>query len=379
MKKFFGILMVMVLVWVGAVVWGQTVSINGNRVMRGIVGAPSNGQIAAWNSTTKQWEPVANGAGTGANWAAVGTTNASLPGGGTMNNLVVTGAVTAASFSTPSSAAGALVLGDGGSHTARLTTQTMTGDANIILDAAPGGGFLFGTVNGTTNETLTHIGSSGSGNVARVTSPTFVTPTLGAASATTINKVTLTAPATGSTLTIADGKTATVNNSITLAGTDSTTMTFPSASDTVVGTAAAQTLQAKKIQLTFPLGTDDTFEGTFLTLTNTGGVTQWDAVYINSSSQLALADANGSSTYPAVGLVTATVSTGVATSVVLQGIVRNDGWSWTAGGNIYLSTTAGALTQTAPSTTGDKVQVIGKAISATTIRLNPSMDYGTAP
>ena len=51
--------------------------------------------------------------------------------------------------------------------------------------------------------------------------------------ATTFNKVTITAPATGSTLTIADGKTATVNNSITFAGTDSTTMTFPPASASI--------------------------------------------------------------------------------------------------------------------------------------------------
>lgn len=63
------------------------------------------------------------------------------------------------------------------------------------------------------------------------------------------NKVAITAPATGSTLTIADGKTLTANNSLTLAGTDGktltannsltlagtdgTTMTFPSASASV--------------------------------------------------------------------------------------------------------------------------------------------------
>jgi len=70
-------------------------------------------------------------------------------------------------------------------------------------------------------------------------SPTLVTPTLGVATATSINKVALTAPATGSTLTIADGKTLTANASITLAGTDSTTMTFPSSSTTVAGLSIA--------------------------------------------------------------------------------------------------------------------------------------------
>ena len=75
--------------------------------------------------------------------------------------------------------------------------------------------------------------TTGSGSVVLATSPTLVTPTLGVASATTVNKVTLTAPATGSTLTVADGKTLTASNSITLAGTDSTTMTFPPASASV--------------------------------------------------------------------------------------------------------------------------------------------------
>lgn len=48
-----------------------------------------------------------------------------------------------------------------------------------------------------------------------------------------INKVTLTQPATGSTLTILDGKTATFNHSMTFAGTDGQTYTFPPASASV--------------------------------------------------------------------------------------------------------------------------------------------------
>lgn len=90
---------------------------------------------------------------------------------------------------------------------------------------------------------------TGTGSMVLATSPTLVTPTLGVATATTVNKVTFTAPATGSTLTIADGKTLTANssltlagtdaktltvsNSLTLAGTDSTTMTFPAVSANV--------------------------------------------------------------------------------------------------------------------------------------------------
>jgi len=83
--------------------------------------------------------------------------------------------------------------------------------------------------------------ATGTGNVVLATSPTLVTPVLGSASATTINKVTFTAPAVGATLTIANNKTFTVNHSLTLAGTDSTTMTFPSTSATIARTDAAQT------------------------------------------------------------------------------------------------------------------------------------------
>lgn len=74
---------------------------------------------------------------------------------------------------------------------------------------------------------------TGSGSAVFATSPTLTTPTIGVATATSINKVAITAPTTSATLTIADGKTATVNNSITFAGTDSTTMTFPSVSASI--------------------------------------------------------------------------------------------------------------------------------------------------
>lgn len=48
---------------------------------------------------------------------------------------------------------------------------------------------------------------TGSGNVVMSTNPTLVTPTLGVATATSLNKVAVTAPATSATLAIQDGKT----------------------------------------------------------------------------------------------------------------------------------------------------------------------------
>ena len=67
---------------------------------------------------------------------------------------------------------------------------------------------------------------TGSSTLVFSNSPTLTTPTLGVASATSINKVTITAPATGSTLTIADGKTLTASNTLTFTGTDSSSVAF---------------------------------------------------------------------------------------------------------------------------------------------------------
>lgn len=58
---------------------------------------------------------------------------------------------------------------------------------------------------------------------------------------TTVGVVTLTQPATAATITIIDNKTLTINKTLTLDGTDGTTMTFPSTSATLARTDAANT------------------------------------------------------------------------------------------------------------------------------------------
>lgn len=95
---------------------------------------------------------------------------------------------------------------------------------------------------------------TGSGLAVFQTSPTLVTPVLGVAAATTINKVALTAPAIGSTLTIADGKTLTASNTLTFTGTDASSVAF-GAGGTVayIGLANAW---ADNIRQTFNPGAD---------------------------------------------------------------------------------------------------------------------------
>ena len=69
-------------------------------------------------------------------------------------------------------------------------------------------------------------GETGSGGLVFDTSPTLATPVLGVASATSINKVAFTTPATSATLTIADGKTFTASNTLTFTGSDASSVAF---------------------------------------------------------------------------------------------------------------------------------------------------------
>ena len=107
----------------------------------------------------------------------------------------------------------------------------------------------------------------------------------------------------GGSVVIAAGKTFTVNNSLTLAGTDGTTMTFPGTSDTVVTLGAAQTLTSKTF--TAPVIATISNTGTETLPSTTGGLPV--VIYCGATSG---ATANCANT--ATG-ATAKVYAGVAT------------------------------------------------------------------
>ena len=148
-----------------------------------------------------------------------------------------------------------------GTSNITFTAQIPAGFGNVIGPASSVTGDV-ATFANTTGKLLSDGGgATGTGSFVKATSPALVTPTLGAATATTINGMTISSStgtitlANGKTLTInnsltlagTDGKTLTVSNSLTLAGTDSTTMTFPSGSDTIAGLTSTQTLINKTL------------------------------------------------------------------------------------------------------------------------------------
>lgn len=108
-----------------------------------------------------------------------------------------------------------------------------------------------GNLTGTTNR-ITVTGGTGAviGSGTSLTLPqdihTAANPTFAALTVSSVNKVVITAPATSATLTIANGKTLTASNTLTLAGTDSTVMTFPGANGTVLTADSTATVTNKR-------------------------------------------------------------------------------------------------------------------------------------
>ena len=106
-------------------------------------------------------------------------------------------------------------------------SPTFTGTVTTSILSVTGAS-TFGTTITYGGVTLT-AAVTGTGKMVLDTSPTLVTPVLGVASATSVNKVALTAPATSATLTIADGASLVTSGaySLTLTSTAATNVTLP--------------------------------------------------------------------------------------------------------------------------------------------------------
>ena len=75
-----------------------------------------------------------------------------------------------------------------------------------------------------------------------------------------------------------------------------------------------------------------------------------------------------------VGCLALAVDSGTGTkTLLLRGFLTDTGWSWTPGAQLYVGDD-GALTATIPATT-EFVQVVGYALSTTTVYFNPSKDF----
>lgn len=128
-------------------------------------------------------------------------------------------------------------------------------------------------------------------------------------------------------------------------------------------------------------GTDDTATGPKTGSVNAGAtITQWDVCYLGSGGKWLKASAGDIATAEGILVLSLESKTDTqAMLVALPGaICRNDGWTWSAPGvPLYLSATAGAITETQPASTDQVIRPIGWALSDDCIYFNPSPDTMT--
>ena len=150
----------------------------------------------------------------GSTTVALGATSTSLAG---LTSATFAGSTSGTTQIISGATAGSSVL------TLPVATDTLVGKAttdaftNKTFNTAATGNVF--QINGTGITAVT-----GTGAVVLESSPTLITPTLGVATATSINGLTISS-STG-TLTIANGKTLTASNTLTLTGTDTSSIAF---------------------------------------------------------------------------------------------------------------------------------------------------------
>ncbi len=184
---------------------------------------------------------ISGGVNTAPSWGKIDLTAAVsgiLPAanGGTANGFTAFSGPTTSTktFTLPNASATILTdstvvtVAQGGTGRATGTTAY-----SLIATGTTATGAQQTLANGATTEILVGGGASalpvwttatGSGAPVRATSPSLVTPALGVATATSVNGLTITT-STG-TLTIANSKVATVSNTLTFTGTDSSSVNF---------------------------------------------------------------------------------------------------------------------------------------------------------
>jgi len=115
--------------------------------------------------------------------------------------------------------------------------------------------------------------------------------------------------------------------------------------------------------------TDDKWTGITISI-DTTGCSVGQAVYVDGTNSVLPADADAIATMPCIGICVA------AGKVLVLGVYRDDSvFALTTASKVYVSTTAGALTTTAPSGNADIVQVVGITVGADMIFVNPSLDW----
>ena len=160
---------------------------------------------------------------------------------------------------------------------------------------------------------------------------------------------------------------------VTIGNTTTSTTTI---AGSLLATSGVSLLEASSLDIVAPLlpTADHTAKGLTAQMLAGGTIAAFQTVCIHTTTgEVVISDSDAIGTMPVIGIAPAAISDTATGTILLQGFIRDDTWNWTLGGILYASTTAGAMTHTAPTGTGDFVQAVGIALSADVVYFNPSL------
>lgn len=100
----------------------------------------------------------------------------------------------------------------------------------------------------------------------------------------------------------------------------------------------------------------------------------YDLCYLKADGKYWKAASGSVATMPGLVLASAAFTANQSGSFIRRGQVTNSKWAFaTVGGFVYAGSTAGSLTQTIPSASGEQLQIVGIAKSATQIDFEPNL------
>jgi hypothetical protein len=121
---------------------------------------------------------------------------------------------------------------------------------------------------------------------------------------------------------------------------------------------------------------DHDAQGVIFTFNAGATVTPFSPVYLAEDNLVEEANATAIATMPCIGVSinTSDVTTGNPVKVLVMGLIRDNDFAFgTHGAAVYVSTTVGTMTSTAPSGTNNVVQVIGHSIEDDAIFVQPCL------
>lgn len=128
----------------------------------------------------------------------------------------------------------------------------------------------------------------------------------------------------------------------------------------------------KTIELEEALGTDHTATGIIIDGQAGENLVFGDCAYLKSDGKRYKADADSEDTLGELAMVLETINTDATGKLLKYGYIRDDSWSFgTKGADIYVSATAGAVTDTIPAI-GTWLQKAGYAQTATIMLFDPA-------